>query len=280
MHSLHKDVVSKTHSNCLNNLMSIRKVQAYPVGPQTAVPFRAGFALDLSYRDPDEMSAAAIHWGIEQSQLGSGRFDGGTRAIHSGQVQLSYSHRNPGLVIRGAAPTETVVLSSILRQSAPVFFSGRRVTDHQVMRTDARHEIDFRTIGRQRVDHRRRPRTTLRRGRTGDSGGKSSSIASPQIVFPCTIPSAGASSTRAWSRCSKRALRIRTALSDPDYGRNWELSCARCVARTGDRTRPRRVADVRAIVPPGAPRPFSERYPTVRYLSASFASRPASPSAR
>jgi AraC-like DNA-binding protein len=60
---------------------------------------------------------------------------------------LSFSHRAPGLLIRGQVPRETVVLSSIVRQSAPVFFNGQRVADHQVMRTDARHEIDFRTIG-------------------------------------------------------------------------------------------------------------------------------------
>jgi AraC-like DNA-binding protein len=93
------------------------------------------------------MSAGAAYWGIEQSQLGPGRFDASTRAIHSGQIQLSCSHRSPGLIIRGEAPGETVVLSSIVRQSAPVFFNGKRVADHQMMKTDARHELDFRTIG-------------------------------------------------------------------------------------------------------------------------------------
>jgi AraC family ethanolamine operon transcriptional activator len=127
--------------------MSIRKVQASPGGLQTACPFQPGLRLALSYGDPDEMSARSIHWGIEQSQLGPGRFDGGTRAIHSGQIQLSYSHRTPGLMIRGEVPRATVVLSSIVRQSAPVFFDGKRVADHEVMRADARHEIDFRTIG-------------------------------------------------------------------------------------------------------------------------------------
>jgi len=81
--------------------MSIRKVQANSGGVQTAVPFRPGLRLDLSHRDLHEMSARAIRWGIEQSQLGPGRFDGGTRAIHSAQIQLSYSHRAPGLLIRG-----------------------------------------------------------------------------------------------------------------------------------------------------------------------------------
>ncbi len=127
--------------------MSIHKVQANPGGSNTAFPFRPGSRLAFSYTDPDEMSAQAIHWGIEQSQLGSGRFEGGTRAIHSGRIQLSQSHRNPGLLIRGEAPRQTIVLSSIVRQSSPVFFNGRRVADHQVMRLDAREEIDLRTIG-------------------------------------------------------------------------------------------------------------------------------------
>ena len=47
----------------------------------------------------------------------------------------------------GAAPKETVVLSSIVRQSAPVFFNGRQVADQELMSTDSRHEIDFRTTG-------------------------------------------------------------------------------------------------------------------------------------
>ncbi len=131
--------------------MSIRKVQAIPGNAQAESRFQPGLRLDLSYRDPDEMSAGAMHWGIEQSQLGSGQFEGSTRAIHSRQIQVSYSHRNPGLIIRGAAPRETVVLSSIVRQSAPVFFNGRKVNDHQVLRTDSRHEIDLRTIGGNRL---------------------------------------------------------------------------------------------------------------------------------
>ena len=47
-----------------------------------------------------------------------------------------------------ARPPETrLSFSNIVRQSAPVFFNGRRVGEHQVMRTDARNEIDVRTIG-------------------------------------------------------------------------------------------------------------------------------------
>ena len=84
--------------------MSIRKVQAIPGGLQPVSPFRPGLRLDLSYRDPDEMSARALHWGIEQSQLGRGRFQGATRGIHSSQIQLSCSQRNPGLIIRARPP--------------------------------------------------------------------------------------------------------------------------------------------------------------------------------
>jgi AraC family transcriptional regulator, ethanolamine operon transcriptional activator len=142
---------TSTHSNILDSSMSIRKVQAVASGLPTASPFRPGLRLDLSYRDPDEMSERSIHWGIEQSQLGSGQFNGGTRAIHSGQIQLSCSHRTPGLLIRGEVPHGAVALSSIVRQAAPVFFNGRRVADHQVIQADSQHEIDFRTIGANKV---------------------------------------------------------------------------------------------------------------------------------
>jgi AraC family transcriptional regulator, ethanolamine operon transcriptional activator len=131
--------------------MSIRKVQADPGRPQTAFPFQPGLRLSLSYRDPDEMSARSIHWGIEQSQLGRGRFDGRTRAIHARQVQLSYSRRAPGLLINGEVPRETFVLSSIVSQSAPIFLNGKRVADRQLMRADARREIDLRTVGDNRM---------------------------------------------------------------------------------------------------------------------------------
>jgi AraC family transcriptional regulator, ethanolamine operon transcriptional activator len=127
--------------------MSIRLVQGGPNSEQTVLPFRPGLRLFRAYRDPDEMSAGSIHWGIEQTQLGPGRFDGGTRAIHSGQVQLSYSHRTPGLMIRGEIPRQAVVLSSVVRLSTPVLFNGKRLADHQVMWTDSLSELDFRTIG-------------------------------------------------------------------------------------------------------------------------------------
>jgi AraC family transcriptional regulator, ethanolamine operon transcriptional activator len=127
--------------------MSIRKVQAISGGAGKGYPFRPGLRLDHSYRDPDEMSARSIHWRIEQSQLGPGRFAGATRAIHSGQIQMSYSHRAPGLMIRGEVPIDAVVLSSIVRERAPVFFNSKRVAGHQFIRADARQAIDLRTIG-------------------------------------------------------------------------------------------------------------------------------------
>jgi AraC family transcriptional regulator, ethanolamine operon transcriptional activator len=142
-----KQNVSNGQISFLSELMSIRLVQGGQNGEQAVFPFRPGLRLLRAYRDPDEMSAGSVHWGIEQSQLGPGRFDGGTRAIHSGQVQMSYSHRNPGLMIRGAIPSQAVVLSSVVRLSTPVLFNGKRLGDHQVMWTDSRSELDLRTIG-------------------------------------------------------------------------------------------------------------------------------------
>src|SRR3954469_18903978 len=95
----------------------IRKVQAIPDSPEASGKsclFPPGLRVVVSSHDADEMSGQALFWGLEQSQLGRGRFEGGIRAIHSGQVQLSRTLRSPGLMIQGAIPRETVVLSSVL----------------------------------------------------------------------------------------------------------------------------------------------------------------------
>jgi len=118
-----------------------------PRGPEPAASFQAGLRVVLSCRDPDELSERSLYWGLDEIQLGRGRFEGSIRAVHSGRVQLNCARRNLGSLIRGSTPSEAVVLSSIHRQAAPVLLRGAPVADHQVMRVDRGRELEFQTLG-------------------------------------------------------------------------------------------------------------------------------------
>ena len=101
----------------------------------------------FSCSDPDVMSARIKYWGLEQSQLGQGPFQGAIRGTHSARIQLGCSFRSPGLLIQGVIPAETVVLSSIVRQTSPIILNGSKVAADQMMWAKAGHELDFRTLG-------------------------------------------------------------------------------------------------------------------------------------
>jgi AraC family ethanolamine operon transcriptional activator len=94
------------------------------------------------------MSERAAFWGIEQSQLGRGRFRGRIQGAHSGRVQLSRALRDPGLLVRGQVPAEAVVLSTVHRHAAAVALNGALVADDRVMRVDPGRGFDLRTTGR------------------------------------------------------------------------------------------------------------------------------------
>jgi AraC family transcriptional regulator, ethanolamine operon transcriptional activator len=130
--------------------MTIRNVQADPPTVQssaTAGPFRPDLQVVFSCRDPDEMSARIKYWGLEQSQLGQGPFQGAIRGTHSARIQLGCSFRSPGLLIQGVIPAETVVLSSIVRQTSPIMINGYKVAADQMIWAKAGCELDFRTLG-------------------------------------------------------------------------------------------------------------------------------------
>jgi AraC family transcriptional regulator, ethanolamine operon transcriptional activator len=129
---------------------SIRKVQAMAIDQRIivpATPFPAGLALARSFRDPDEMVEQALYWGMEPNQLGRGRFKGSFRGVHSGRIQMNVSRRNQGLLLRGSIPNGAVVLSSVHRRSAPVFYRGAALADHHVMLAQEGDEVDFRSQG-------------------------------------------------------------------------------------------------------------------------------------
>jgi AraC family ethanolamine operon transcriptional activator len=114
--------------------------------PQPASPFPAGLRDAFSCRDPDEMVEHAAYWNMEANQLGRGPFEGSFWGVYSGRVQMNWSGRKQGLMLRGAIPSGAVVLSSLHRHSAPVFHRGLAVGDHQVMLLQVGDEVDFRSL--------------------------------------------------------------------------------------------------------------------------------------
>jgi AraC family ethanolamine operon transcriptional activator len=93
------------------------------------------------------MVERAVFWGLEENQLGRGPFEASIRAVHSGRVQLSWARRTRGLLLRGTSPSGSVVLSSLHRQHAPVFYRGARVGDRHLMLLQAGQEVDYRSVG-------------------------------------------------------------------------------------------------------------------------------------
>src|SRR5262245_14570030 len=119
----------------------------HPSKIESPALFPAGLGVSSRFRDPDEMVASALYWGMEPNQLGRGPFEGGFRGVHSGRVQMNVSWRSQGLLLRGAIPKGTVVLSSIHAQASPAFYRGALVADHHVMLAREGEEVDFRSLG-------------------------------------------------------------------------------------------------------------------------------------
>jgi AraC-like DNA-binding protein len=62
-------------------------------------------------------------------------------------MQINWSGRNRGVMLRGTSPSGAVVLSSLHRQHAPVFHRGAPVGDRHLMLLRPGEEVDHRSIG-------------------------------------------------------------------------------------------------------------------------------------
>lgn len=113
-----------------------------PLEPPSFPLFPAGLDIDISCRDPDEMSERSQFWGLEEVQVARGRFEGRLLAIHSNGVQLSHVQRNLGSQVRGSIPVDAIVLASILRQDAPILYRGGVISERQLIKVDQRREVD------------------------------------------------------------------------------------------------------------------------------------------
>ena len=129
--------------------------------------FPAGLRVAFSSRDPDEMSERSPYWGLDELQLGSGRFEGIIRAVHSGRVQLNCARRNTGSLIQGSIPSEAVVLASVRQQAAPVLFRGVPIADHQLLWVRQPEGDRLSGAREQRIDHGRGSCPFVSRSRAG-----------------------------------------------------------------------------------------------------------------
>jgi AraC family ethanolamine operon transcriptional activator len=93
------------------------------------------------------MVERAAYWDIEADQLGRGPFEGGFWGVYAPRMQINWSGRNQGLMLRGTSPNGSVVLSSLHRKSAPVFHRGAMVSDHHLMLLRPGDEVDYRSVG-------------------------------------------------------------------------------------------------------------------------------------
>lgn len=122
-------------------------VDTSEIGPSTGL-FEPGVTLDFVSHDLDDMAQRMLFWGVELQQLGCGRFSSGVRAVHSPRVQLSAGYREPGVAIRGAIPRGATTVSSVVAQAGPLYLHGVALGERELALVDSRHELDFRSVGR------------------------------------------------------------------------------------------------------------------------------------
>ncbi len=122
---------------------SIRKVHAVAAG----AIFDPGLKVNCQRADLDELSEQAPFWGLEQIQLGAGRFRGSIRGVHSARVQIGCTRRNLGVAILGAIPANSVVLGCIARQADEFIVRGEKVSAHELVKLSPEQEVDCRALG-------------------------------------------------------------------------------------------------------------------------------------
>lgn len=109
--------------------------------------FQPGLRVDWVCQDPDELSQQARFWGLEQLQLGRGRFSGSITGIHSERIQIGCTKRNLGVALLGAIPRGSIVLASIVEKTDRFFVRGHGVSENQLILLRPEQDVDCRALG-------------------------------------------------------------------------------------------------------------------------------------
>lgn len=105
--------------------------------------FPDGLRLAMEFGSFEDFEAAAVSWNLETDQIEPGRYRGRLLAMHTSRMQVAWSFRSLGTVIRGSTPSGALLLSLPLTSNGPTQFHGREVGETDLLVQDDASGLDF-----------------------------------------------------------------------------------------------------------------------------------------
>lgn len=107
--------------------------------------FPAGFCINCTLDDLDEVRLHSLHWNLEMFQFGKGRFRSNLRVIHTEHLQVSLGWRSTGILVRGQVPRDCVTFSTVVKAEAPIHFRGAVLAPDEMAALRHGEEIELGT---------------------------------------------------------------------------------------------------------------------------------------
>ena len=114
-----------------------------PGSAQTEL-FPAGLVATVQSRDIDDLSAAAVGWNRECTQLRAGRFFGKISVAHTANMQMGRVSWNTAVQARGRAPAGTRAIAVPIGSDPAPSFYGAVVGAKEIVTEQEGTEVDFR----------------------------------------------------------------------------------------------------------------------------------------
>jgi AraC family ethanolamine operon transcriptional activator len=109
-----------------------------------AALFPAGLVATVQSRDIDDLTAAAVGWNRECTQLRAGRFYGKVTIAHTSHMQMGRVSWNTAIQARGQAPRGTRAIAVPIGSNPPPSFYGTAVGGKEIVTEQEGTEVDFR----------------------------------------------------------------------------------------------------------------------------------------
>ncbi len=108
--------------------------------------FKSGFAFQSFSQCAEEMKEQSAYWSYEHQQYGKGSFSGIITAVHLGRLQLTYTKRTNGIIIRGGIPPRTTII--VIHPSDPekIFYRGKPLQKTQVIALNYKEELEYHSL--------------------------------------------------------------------------------------------------------------------------------------
>ena len=107
--------------------------------------FPSGLCVNLHSSDAKEMEEQSVFWPYEHKQFSKGKFHGKIVAVHTGRLQLSFTSRSTGVIVRGSIPSETTNLTLPVSMEHSIFYRGHALRDHEIVALNSDEEYEVQT---------------------------------------------------------------------------------------------------------------------------------------